>query len=540
MRRFIGRLDRFIGRGFGSFVRSVRFRFVVGVLGIVAFFVFMAIVLNTALLKPFYTRQKEKEIEQCFAEIASMDFDDRRYTGRHLRAMESGRNLLILIYYRDAATGKVRLYFSSAEPAPPLFTPADDELGAVWSFEYWINGGGDSVEVFFSKPGEMVSSGPDEAPVLSSFYSGQLSVEYLSLYGRTEAAFHGSAAPFYIIINTSVAAVNESVGIANNFTVFVGLLAAILGGTVVTLFCIRLTDPILLISRTARKMAQLDFSEKLDVKTEDEFGSLASDINHLSGELEQKINELSDANRQLKLDIERKERIDLMRRDFISSVSHDLRTPLSIILGYCEGLQSSGMKAEDREYYCGVIEEEALHMSALTRRLLALAELETGEQELDKTEFDLGEMAASRMQKIGYLTQERNIATSVEVQPGCDFTVEADYDRIEAVINNLMQNAINHTPDGGRISIEVFRGEGEHDGGKVVCRVINSGSFIPEESLPYIWESFYRADKARTRQYGGAGLGLRIVSTIMDMHGEGYGAENTGDGVAFWFTLKAL
>jgi len=213
----------------------------------------------------------------------------------------------------------------------------------------------------------------------------------------------------------------------------------------------------------------------------------------------------------------------------VSSVSHDLRTPLSIILGYCEGLQAAESN-EDREYYCSVIEEEALHMSAMTKKLLSLAELESAGEGIEKSEFDLAMLAANRLEKISYLCRERGIIT--ECIDGEEALVNADRALIEEVINNLLQNAINHTPDGGRIAITV-----ENRNGRGLCRVYNSGSMIPEESLQRIWESFYRVDKARTRQYGGAGLGLKIVSTILGLHGGEYGAVNIDGGVEFWFVV---
>ena len=222
--------------------------------------------------------------------------------------------------------------------------------------------------------------------------------------------------------------------------------------------------------------------------------------------------------------------MDKKRSELISNVSHDLKTPLSIIMGYCEVLQTCENE-DDRMYYCTIIEEEAVRMNLLASRLLRLEELEAGQSALTLSDFRLSELIKQRLDKFEFFTPERGI--SVSLNPCEQDTVCADYERIEEVVNNFLTNALNFTPDGGEIRVSV-----ESDEENVRCSVFNSGSSIPEESLDRVWESFYMVDKARTRKYGGSGMGLRIVAAIIEAHGGNCGVSNRENGVEFYFTLK--
>ena len=217
-----------------------------------------------------------------------------------------------------------------------------------------------------------------------------------------------------------------------------------------------------------------------------------------------------------------------MRRELLSNVSHEFKTPLAIIMGYCEGLQLN-INNDEKDYYCSVISDEAVKLNNIAARLLDLAELESGAI-LDISSFSLSELADERMRTMSYMFAEQGISAEFHSDGEC--LVSGDCGRIEEVINNLLSNALHHTPRGGRISVDV-----NENSDNVSCTVFNSGSHIPEESLDRIWESFYKVDKARTRKYGGSGIGLKIVSSILSLHGGSYSAANTDDGVYFRFTL---
>lgn len=501
---------------------SVRAKMILLLFGSVVAFVIITLLMNTMLLKPYYRKMKEKALTDSFSTICRMDFNsDDIYT--KIKSVEDNDNVQVLIIdYRR------RVFFCSSTANDSLFLPVDDDdsgmtSGAQWFSDWLIPNDPDgekydTVEIFSTQPR------------FDTPYNSVLSASYLSLYAKSLISYKGADLPFYFIINVPLAAIEDGVQISNSFALLLGVAILIFGGIATFALGNRIVKPIVSINNTAKKISQYEFGEKLTVDSKDEIGELADSINTLSEQLEMKINQLSVANEQLKEDLLQKEKIDTMRRDFISDVSHELKTPLAIILGYCEGLQLN-VNSDEREYYCSIIEDEALRMSRLTARLLNLAELESGENQVEMTEFSLGELAESRLEKLSYLLKERNIIS--EFSSEGDTLVFGDEERIEEVVINLLTNAKNHTPDSGRIKVTVR--EREKD---VYCEVYNSGSFIPQESLERIWDSFYKVDKARTRAYGGSGLGLKIVSTILQSHDAGYGVENTDDGVKFWFALK--
>ncbi len=501
---------------------SVRTKMILLLFGTVVLFVAVTLLLNNTLLKPYYKKMKEQALTKSFSTICKLNFDsDDIYT--KIKSVEENDNVQVLIIdYRR------RVFFCSSAVNDSLFLPVSEsgmKSGEQWFSDWLIQGNTDSesydkVEIFSTQPR------------FGTPYNSALSASYLSLYAKSLMNFRGVDLPFYFIINIPLASIEDSVQIFNSFALLVGVAILLLSGIATFFMSNRIVKPIVSISATAKQISGLDFSRKLNIGTNDEISELASSINDLSDQLEHKINELSVANEQLMQELLHKEKIDTMRRDFISDVSHELKTPLAIILGYCEGLQLNvNTNDEDREYYCSIIQDEALRMSRLASSLLNLAELESGEVEPEITEIDLGCIAKDRLDKLAYLLEERGIRSEFSSE-GCTLAL-GDYERIEEVVNNLLTNAKNHTPDNGSIRVAVNE---TADG--VRCEVYNSDSHIPQESLERIWESFYKVDKARTRAYGGSGLGLKIVSTILQSHNAEYGAENTEDGVFFWFTLQ--
>ena len=367
-----------------------------------------------------------------------------------------------------------------------------------------------------------------DSPAIGRRRNSKTDTNYLSLFFFFFFIVDGEVTYYYVMLNTSVSAIEDAVTAFNDYALVLGIFAMIFCGMLSMVLCSNFVRPILRINEAAKRIADMDFGEKLEIRSHDELGQLAESINHLSSELETKISQLSVANTQLKRDIEQKEKIDLMRRELLSNVSHEFKTPLAIIMGYAEGLQLN-INNDEKDYYCSVINDEAVKLNNLAARLLDLAELETGAI-MDVSEFSLSELAEERLKTMSYMFAEHGITTEFGTEGNC--LLSADAGRIEEVVNNLLANALHHTPDGGRIAVHVS-GEDE----KVSFSVFNSGSHIPDDSLQRIWESFYKVDKARTRKYGGSGLGLTIVSSIVNLHGGSYSAENTADGVLFRFTL---
>jgi signal transduction histidine kinase len=230
-------------------------------------------------------------------------------------------------------------------------------------------------------------------------------------------------------------------------------------------------------------------------------------------------------------DVEKERKLDKMRKDFVSNVSHELKTPLSLILGYAEGLQENIAHDEDsKNYYCSVIMDEAEKMDILVKSLLDLSQIESGFFQLERTDFNLSLLLHDITQK--YLTVLADKKIILETDIDANSFVNGDTLRMEQVLLNLFTNAIDHAEFNKIVKIAV-KDTGDH----YRVFVYNSGRPIPEESLEKIWTSFYKVDTARTREYGRYGLGLSIVRAIQELHGNSYGVENVEDGVVFWFDL---
>lgn len=326
----------------------------------------------------------------------------------------------------------------------------------------------------------------------------------------------------------------ESASVANKFLLFIGVGVSLLSAIIIWITTRRITKPITKLTNISRKMANLDFTEKYIGKEKNEIALLGCHINQLSKVLEKTISELKIANNELKNDIAKKEEIDEMRKDFLNSVSHELKTPIALIQGYAEGLQEGINEDESsKEFYCDVIIDEANKMNHMVRKLLDLNQLEFGKDNITMTQFDIMALLRNYIQSADILIKQHE--ARVNIYPSEKILVWGDEYKIEEVVNNYFSNALNHL-DGEKVI--ALRAEHLEDG-KIKISVFNTGNPIPEDSIEHIWEQFYKVDKARTREYGGSGVGLSIVKAIMDSMNQAYGVQNFENGVEFWFCLEA-
>lgn len=334
-----------------------------------------------------------------------------------------------------------------------------------------------------------------------------------------------------VLLRSNFVSVKDSVAIANEFLAYVGIIAVILGSLAMFLISNRFTKPILDLAGIAKKMSDLDFEIKYKVKSKDEIGELGKSINTLSVKLESTITELKMANNELLTDIQRKTEIDEMRKEFLSNVSHELKTPISLIQGYAEGLKENiNEDEESRDFYCEVIMDEANKMSNMVKKLLSLNELEFGSNQVNFDRFDIVTLIKSVLISTEILFKQKQATLYFDQQE--PVFVWADELLIEQVITNYISNALNHLGEQKIIEIKLIpRGD------TLRIAVFNTGENIPEDEIDKIWIKFYKVDKARTREYGGSGIGLSIVKAIMNSHNKECGAINRPIGVEFWFEL---
>lgn len=352
--------------------------------------------------------------------------------------------------------------------------------------------------------------------------------EYVEMYGFMD---NGSA----YIIRTPMESIQESASIATRFLAYVGSVMVVVSGIVIWLVSRKFTKPILELAKISERMTHLDFEAKYNSNSRNEISLLGENINKLSESLEETISELKTANNELKKDIEKKERIDEMRKEFLSNVSHELKTPIALIQGYAEGLQEGIHEdPESRDFYCEVIIDEAKKMNHMVKKLLTLNQLEFGNDMVAMERFDVVTLIRNYIQSVSILTMQNDI--EVRLENSDPIYVWADEFKVEEVFMNYFTNAVNHCAGKKVIDIKLERKMEE----KVRIGVFNTGNPIPEDSIEQIWDKFYKVDKARTREYGGSGIGLSIVKAIMESLHQPYGVENYTNGVRFWFELETV
>lgn len=337
-----------------------------------------------------------------------------------------------------------------------------------------------------------------------------------------------------IMLRMPLANVTESVELANRFLIYIGMVAILFSSIVIWFVTQKITEPILELADISERMTHLDFEAKYKGTDHTEIALLGENINRLSETLEKTISELKTANNELQKDIEKKNQIDGMRKEFLSNVSHELKTPIALIQGYAEGLQEEvNDDPESRRFYCDVIVDEAAKMNHMVKELMTLNQLEFGNDNVSMERFDVVDLICNYIQSAQILTRQNGV--SVRMDHYDSIYVWADEFKTEEVFMNYFSNAVNHAEGEKVVDVKLARDEDT-----VRISVFNTGRPIPAESIDHIWEKFYKVDKARTRQYGGSGVGLSIVKAIMESMNRRYGVANYENGVEFWFELETV
>jgi len=335
------------------------------------------------------------------------------------------------------------------------------------------------------------------------------------------------------IMSMPLSSLSEAISVFNSFLLFLGLITLAIGVIIVNIACYEVTKPIQELADLSLKMSQLDFSARFQGDARDEIGTLGNSMNTLSERLEETICDLKNANNELLSDIENKNQIDKRRQEFVANVSHELKTPIALIMGYAEGL-SEGLceEEESRAYYSNVILDEAKRMNHMVKDLMNLSAIEQGKDLPDFTILDFSKLLRGVLSNMDILLKQEGIQLEMDVPE--DLYLWGDEFKVEEVLMNYLQNAIHHVEEPKQIDVYTEnRGKNQ-----VEIHVRNTGKAIPEEDLPHVFEKFYKVDKAHTRSYGGSGLGLSIVKAIMDSLHQDCGVKNTLTGVDFWFTLE--
>lgn len=483
---------------------SVRNQFALIFIGLMAGTIFFCWTINTIFLSRYYVQSKLDIIYSAYDKISSATQSDSFSSDafeKELNDICSNYNITVCVM--DANS---QMKYVSVNGGRQL---EERLIGYIFGMPM------DSNQVMESNENYIIQK------------TGAAGDEYLEMYGRLNTGIS-------FIMRTPLESIRESAKIANRFFAYVGTICALAGGVIIWFVSRKITRPILELNNISERMVQLDFEAKYTGNARNEIDMLGENINKLSSSLERSISELKTANNELMKDIERKEQMDEMRKEFLSNVSHELKTPIALIQGYAEGLKEGiNDDSDSKEFYCEVIMDEANKMNVMVKKLLTLNQLEFGNDTVSMERFDIVALISNYIQSAGILTKQNEIEVRMEhYEP---IYVWADEFKIEEVFMNYFSNAVNHCE--GEKFIEVRLAVQD---GKVRVTVFNTGKPIPEESIEHLWEKFYKVDKARTREYGGSGVGLSIVKAIMEAHNQSYGVENYNNGVLFWFELETV
>ncbi|TKI55475.1 HAMP domain-containing protein [Brevibacillus antibioticus] len=328
--------------------------------------------------------------------------------------------------------------------------------------------------------------------------------------------------PAYLFAMASLQPVNEAAEVMRSYYGYIiaGTLLLVLLASFY--YSRRIAAPLLRMDDMTQKMAKLDFSEKIPIKTEDEIGSLSRNINRLSDMLHAHIV-------RLEQDIEKEKRLEQTRKEFIAGVSHELKTPLSVMES-CLYILKDKADSPKRDYYFAAMEDEVKKMNLLVADMLDLAKYESGTYRMQMDSFRIDVVVEQICEKLAPDLAGKQLQLHHRLAP---VEVIANQHRIEQVIVNFLTNAIRYTPKQEDIVISTV----EREDTVKIC-IENKGVHIPAEQLEKIWDRFYRGEHSRNRATGGTGLGLAISKQILELHGAFYGAMNTEEGVLFYFELK--
>ena len=336
------------------------------------------------------------------------------------------------------------------------------------------------------------------------------------------------------IIRTAVEPIRESVSLANRFLIYVGSIVLLVGAFIIHWVSKRISEPILELARLSERMSDLDFDVKFEGGRDSEIIFLGNHMNQLSETLEKTISELKTANNELQRDIEQKEKRDEMRKEFLSNVSHELKTPLTSMKVLADSLlMQEEVPNELYREFMQDIAEEIDRENTIISDLLTLVKMDRKTQELNIAVTDVNEFMETILKRLRPIAEKANV--EVVFESNRSVSAEIDASRLSLAFSNLVENAIKYNVPQGKVWVTTRR-----VGDRVRLEVADTGVGIPQEDMPKIFQRFYRVDKARSRAAGGTGLGLSIVRDAVRRHGgEITVAPRTSAGVVFTVLLLA-
>lgn len=499
----------------GKFYNSIRFRITALIAIIVALMITVLLLINTFFVGPYYLESKRKEMVSSYNDVgAIMD----EYTAGDLSQDELTEQLdqLTSPYTIDLVVvdSSWEILYSNSRDAEIMLNRIQETVLGGISLE------GSSMPRQEAETIEKTSS-----YIIQKAYDDRLKDDFYELTGT-----YGNGTS--VLMRKPLLSIQDTTALTNRLIQLTGILIFVIGIIAASVLSGLISRPIRHLSEIASRMSRLDFNARYEGHDHSEIGVLGQNMNTMSDNLEAAIEQLKSANAQLQRDIERKSKIDKMRKEFLSDVSHDLKTPIALIQGYAEGLKDGiADDPESSAYYCDVIVDEAKKMNAMVRRLLDLNQIEFSTERPIMQRFDLAKLLNDVVSANQLTAEKKQIQLTYE-GPESGIDAWSDEMKVDEMVTNYLSNAMHYALGPRQVRVWISK-----EGSNERVHVFNTGQPIPEEELDHIWEKLYRIDKARTLEYGGNGIGLSIVKAICNSYGKECGVINHKDGVEFWFDV---
>ena len=449
-------------------------------------------VLLVVLIKPYYRDDRIRTIDSISNTMETLLLKDNVNSNDIDSAARTimGNNVCAIIYNENAES----IYY------PP------DSLGQLCMLDKQITVE-DETYIIRENPEKFIEKIKNQNPYSMTVNSQLTNIEML-LYGKQ---IKTNLANYYLIINTPLEPVESYIDFIMNQYLYLAIIVMIIALVVAFFLARRISSPIVQMKNEANKLAMGNYDAKFKTNSFSEINDLASTLDDATEKLS-KVNDL--------------------RKDLVANVSHDIKTPLTMIKAYAEMIKDiSGEDPEKRNEHLDVIIQETEYLDKLVSDMSQLSKLQSGVIELNRDNFDLKKCTDNVVLLLSNVINEKNINLVLDLD---DCVVYADEIKISQVIYNYLSNALKYSEDNTKIIIRI-RNEEE----SVRLEVIDEGSGISQEALPYIWDRYYKVDKNFNRSINSTGLGLAIAKAILEAHNAKYGVESVlGKGSTFYFELS--
>lgn len=444
-----------------------------------------------------------------FSNLNSYNFSDYDSCRRALNYFEDNNNARIAIFDYDKNGDLTLKYITS-----PYNKDQTDEIESLTAFCKELYNDNDLIH-------DAMKKGKAQASLFYNKSSNSKKIGVLcpiSINSKNDSL---------VIAVSSIQPIEEASSVISEFYIYIFIFFVFIAVLLSFIFSNFISKPLVKINTVAKKMTDLDFTAKCSIKRDDEIGNLALTLNFLSSNLEESLESLKAKNAQLEKDIEKERSLEVMSKDFIASVSHELKTPIGIIEGYAEGIKDGVISEDEYALYLETIIDESKKMGTLVSNMLELSKLESGAVTPNMQLFNINRLIKKVVRTQSTSAEERNLNLIFNEMTEYSY-VKADTFQMEQVLTNLITNAIKYTPENNDIIVSIKEINDTYE-----LYVLNKGAHIPDAELDKLFDKFYRLDKSGERKTNSTGLGLPIVKNILEQHDLEYSLRNASDGVLF-------